>query len=126
MDAIAEVLPVCQMGHIIMRSEKPLVMLHGEIKTPPFSSSARKEAGRLLDKLQQGKSLSLPHSRPMRTIGPRCHELRIVDDDKNWRIIYRTDREAVLIADVFRKTTATTPVHIIKACRQRLRAYDQL
>ena len=110
-----------------MRSdEKPLVLLHGEIKTPPFSAAARKEAGTLLDKLQQGKSLGLPHSRPMPSIGPRCHELRIVDEDKSWRIIYRTDRDAILVADVFRKTTATTPAHIIKACRQRFRAYDQL
>lgn len=106
--------------------EKPLVLLHGEIKTPPFSTAARKEAGTLLDKLQQGKTLSLPHSRPMPSIGPRCHELRIVDEDKNWRIIYRIDRDAILVADVFPKTTAATPVHIIRACRQRFRAYDQL
>lgn len=106
--------------------ERPLVLLHGEIKTPPFSASARKEAGRLLDKVQQGKMLSLPHSRPMPSIGPRCHELRIVDDDKSWRIIYRTDREAIVIADVFQKTTAATPTHIINACKHRYRVYDQL
>jgi phage-related protein len=109
-----------------MPDEKPLVLLHGEIKTPPFSPAARKEAGRLLDKLQQGERLSLPHSRPMPSIGPRCHELRIVDNDKSWRIIYRTDPEAILIVDVFRKTTAATPVHIIQACKHRLRVYDQL
>jgi phage-related protein len=106
--------------------EKPLVLLHGEIKTPPFSPAARKEAGRMLDKLQQGESLSLPHSRPMPSIGPRCHELRIVDDDKSWRIIYRIDRESIVIADVFRKTTVTTPLHIVHACKHRLRVYDQL
>jgi phage-related protein len=106
--------------------ERPLVLLHGEIKTPPFSASARKEAGRLLDKVQQGATLSLPHSRPMPSIGPRCHELRIVDEDKSWRIIYRIDREAIVIADVFQKTTVATPVHIIAACKHRLRAYDQL
>jgi phage-related protein len=106
--------------------EKPVVWLHGEIKTPPFSTSARKEAGKLLDQLQQGKVLSLPHSRPMPSIGPRCHELRIVDEDKTWRIIYRTDRDAIVIADVFRKTTVATPLHIMHACKHRLRMYDQL
>src|SRR5687768_2345670 len=35
--------------------DKPLVWLHGEIKTPPFSPEARLEAGVLLRKLQQGE-----------------------------------------------------------------------
>jgi phage-related protein len=104
---------------------KPLVLLHGEIKTPPFSAAARKEAGKLLYKLQVGETLSLPHSRPMPRIGPRCHELRIVDDDKSWRIIYRIDADAVVVAEVFRKTTAATPLHIINACKHRFRVYDQ-
>ena len=118
---------LCQIRHLfIMPDEKPLVLLHGEIKTPPFSAEARKEAGRLLDKLQHGETLSLPHSRPMPRIGPRCHELRIVDNDKSWRIIYRTDPEAIVIADVFRKTTVATPVHIVQACKRRFRVYDQL
>jgi hypothetical protein len=34
--------------------EKPLVWLHG-IKTPPFTASARLEAGFLLRKLQKGE-----------------------------------------------------------------------
>jgi len=42
---------------------KPLVWLHGEIKTPPFSSSARIEAGFLFRLLQMGETLSMPHSR---------------------------------------------------------------
>lgn len=58
---------------------KPLVWLHGEVKTPPFYQAARIEAGFLLRKLQDGETLSLPHSRPMPSIGPRCHELRIND-----------------------------------------------
>ena len=59
--------------------DKPLIWLHGEIKTPPLSVSARIEAGVLLRRLQRGEGLSLPESRPMPTIGPRCHELRIGD-----------------------------------------------
>ena len=60
--------------------DKPLAWLHGEVKTPPFSKTARLEAGGLLRLLQQRVSLGLPHSRPMPTIGVRCHELRIVDE----------------------------------------------
>jgi hypothetical protein len=51
------------------RGERPLVWLHGEIKTPPMSSRARVEAGYLLRRLQRGESLSLPESRPMPAIG---------------------------------------------------------
>lgn len=106
-------------------NEKPVVWLHGEVRTPPFSTSARKEAGKLLDQLQQRKLLRLPQSRPMPSIGPRCHELRIVDEDKSWRIVYRIDADAILVADVFRKTTVATPGHIVRSCKRRLRHYDE-
>jgi hypothetical protein len=43
--------------------DKPLVWLHGEIKTPPFTAAARIEAGVLLRRLQRGELLGLPHSR---------------------------------------------------------------
>lgn len=103
---------------------KPLVWLHGEIKTPPFSADARLEAGVLLRRLQQGERLSLPASRPMAIIGRRCHELRIVDADQTWRVIYRTDADAVIIAEVFSKKTPATPASVINVCRGRLRQYD--
>lgn len=64
--------------------EKPLVWLKGEIKTPPFSSNARIEAGYLLRQLQRGMSLTMPYARPMEIIGKRCHELRIKDINKIW------------------------------------------
>src|SRR4051812_46862656 len=60
-------------------------------KTPPMSESARREAEFLLRRLQQGDLLALPHSRPMPGIGQGCHELRINDENKTWRIIYRID-----------------------------------
>jgi phage-related protein len=106
-----------------MQPSKPLVWLHGEIKTPPFSSQARIEAGLLLRHLQLGETLSLPHSRPMPSIGHRCHELRIPDEEHNWRIVYFLDSEAVVILEVFAKTTQQTPQHIIRTCQQRLNHY---
>ena len=105
-------------------ADKPIVWLHGEIKTPPFSAEARIEAGMLLRRLQRGERLSLPASRPMPIIGRRCHELRIVDADQTWRVIYRTDADAVVIADVFSKETARTPTTVIDVSRTRLRHYD--
>lgn len=107
-------------------SDKPLVWLHGEIRTPPFSSAARMEAGLLLRRLQRGERLGLPHSRSMPVIGKRCHELRIQDEDTTWRIIYSVDSDAVIILDVFSKKTQQTPKSVIDTCRARLRRYNEL
>jgi phage-related protein len=104
---------------------KPLIWLHGEVKTPPFSLAARLEAGFLLRELQQGESLGLPHSRPMPSIGSHCHELRIRDENKTWRIIYRIDTDAIVISDVFMKTTRTTPKTVIEISQQRFTQYDR-
>lgn len=60
-------------------TDEPLVWFAGEIRTPPFSQAARIEAGLLLRRLQKGETLSMPHSRPMPSIGQRWHELRIHD-----------------------------------------------
>jgi phage-related protein len=105
-------------------SRKPLVWLHGEIRTPPFTKEARVEAGTLLRRLQEGEVLGLPSSRPMPSIGPRCHELRVRDENRNWRIIYRLDADAIVIAEVFAKTTRQTPKHVVTTCKRRLRLYD--
>ena len=105
-------------------ADKPLVWLHGEVKTPPFSSEARIEAGTLLRRLQRGEKLSLPRSRPMPVIGQQCHELRIQDRDATWRVIYRVDRDAVIVAEVFSKKTQATPQQVIDVCKRRLRQYD--
>ena len=104
--------------------DKPLAWLSGEIKSPPFSKNARLEAGFLLRKLQQGERLSMPHSRPMPTIGRRCHELRIVDETLTWRIVYRIDIDAIVILEVFDKKTNQTPKSIINICKQRIKDYD--
>ena len=105
--------------------DKDLVWLHSELKTPPFSQEARLEAGYLLRQLQQGMKLAMPQSRPMPNIGRRCHELRINDEKSTWRIVYRTDADAIVILEVFEKKTNTTPKHIINTCKDRIRRYDR-
>lgn len=100
--------------------------LHGEIKTPPFTSEGRVEAGFLLRQLQQGTILTMPQSRPMQSIGDRCHELRVNEGDLTWRIIYRIDPDAILILEVFAKKTAKTPRKVIDACKRRLVQYDSI
>lgn len=104
--------------------DKPLVWLQSEVRSPPFSVSARVEAGILLRRLQRGDTLGLPHSRPMPSIGDRCHELRINDGGVSWRLVYRIDSDAVIIVGVFKKKTQATPRRSIGTCRRRLDAYD--
>ena len=104
--------------------DKPLVWLHGIVASPPFSKDARIEAGYLLRLLQKGVLLSMPHSRPMPTIGRACHELRINDADKTWRIVYKVDAVAVVILEVFEKRTPQTPKSVIDRCKKRIAEYD--
>jgi phage-related protein len=106
--------------------DRPLVWLHGEVRTPPLSPQARIEAGVLLRRMQQGESLGMPVSRPMPSIGKRCHELRIVDEDSTWRVVYRIDDDAIVIAEVFKKKTQATPKDVMEACQRRLRRYDDV
>lgn len=104
--------------------QKPIVWLHGEIKTPPFSTEARIEAGFRLRQLQQGVRLANPHSKPMTSICAKCHELIIEDKGKSWRIIYRLDDDAVVIFEVFEKKTQKTPKQVIDICKRRIIQYD--
>jgi phage-related protein len=106
--------------------DKPLVWLHGQVASPPFSREARIEAGYLLRLLQSGANLSLPHSRPMPTIGRACHELRINDQSKTWRIVYRVDSDAILVLDVFEKKTQQTPKSVLDTCRKRLSEFERV
>jgi phage-related protein len=103
--------------------DKPLAWLKGQVKTPPFSMAAV-ETGFLLRRLQQGEKLSMPQSRPMPSIAARCHELRVNDQGRTWRLMYRIDADAVLILAVFAKKTERTPDEIIRTCQNRLKDYD--
>ena len=104
---------------------KRLRWLKGEVKSPPFSNEGRREAGMLLRRLQVGEMLGMPHSRPMPSIGPQCHELRVRDEAHNWRIIYRIDANSIVIVEVFMKTSRQTPKAVIEQCKSRLRRYDE-
>ena len=105
---------------------KPLLWLHGEVKTPPFSANARIEAGVLIRRLQEGINISLPHSRPMPRIGRGCHELRILDENRTWRIVYYVDTLAIVILEVFAKSTSQTPQTVIDICKARLKRYKAI
>ena len=90
-----------------------------------MSSDARVQGGMLLRRLQRGENLSMPDSRPMPVIGPRCHELRIGDlaQKREWRIVYHIGNSAIAVLEVFAKDTRTTPDDVIERCRRRLAAF---
>ena len=110
--------------HVVSPKHKPLVWLHGEVKSPPFSKEGRLEAGFLLRRLQRGDSLEMPASRPMPSVGTHCHELRVNDSTGHWRLVYRIDSDAIVIAEVFSKKTRAIPKPVVDVCRRRLKEYD--
>lgn len=105
-------------------SRKPVVWLHGEVKTPPFTPEGRQEAGMLLRLLQEGERLGMPQAEPLPDVGPRCGALRVRDAEHNWRIMYRIDSDAVLVVEVYSKKTRTIPDEVIERCKKRLKQYD--
>ncbi len=60
----------------------------------------------------------------MTGIGTRCHELRLDDGKRAWRIMYRIDDDAIVILEVFEKKTQKTPKRILNLCKERLKRYD--
>ena len=78
----------------------------------------------MIRKLQRGVRVEMPLSRPMPSIGRRCHELRTNDQNHTWRVIYRTDPDAILVVAVFSKKTSKTPMHLIDQAKRLLREYD--
>jgi phage-related protein len=104
-------------------SHKPLVWLRSAVKTPPFSAAARIEAGMLPRQLQRGDTVTMPLSRPMPSIGKNCHELRIVDSNKTWRVVYCIHSLAIVVLYVFAKTTQQTPKNAIDLCQARLQEF---
>jgi phage-related protein len=107
-----------------VRVRKPLVWLHGEIKTPPFTPEGRQEAGMLLRLLQEGEVLAMPHAKPLPTLGPRCGALRVRDGGHNWRIVYRNDSDAVVVLEVYSKKTRKMPDEVIDRCHNRIKRYE--
>jgi phage-related protein len=106
------------------RTRKPLVWLHGEVKTPPFTPEGRQEAGMLLRLLQEGEKLGMPLAEPLPDVGTRCGAIRVRDAEHNWRVVYRIDADAVLILDVYPKKTRKIPDEVLHRCKDRTKRYD--
>ena len=104
-------------------ADKGLYWFPDRIQTPPFSFEARRETGELLRRLQRGERLSLPQSRPMPSIGPGVHELRVRDQSVYWRVVYFIGAKRIVILEIFEKKTQNTPPNVIRLCQTRLTEY---
>lgn len=103
------------------KPNKPLAGFWGELKTPPMGTAARVQTGQLLRRLQRGETLGMPVSRPMPSIGPGVHELRIDDRNRSWRIFYLLGGSAVVVLGIAEKRTQATPKSVIEKMKARLR-----
>jgi len=61
----------------------------------------------------------------MPSIGAHCHELRINDDNKTWRLFYRIDDDAIIVIHWVDKKTSKTPQDVIDLCKKRLATYEE-
>lgn len=72
--------------------------------------------------LSVGKSLSLPHSRPLSSIHLGLHELRIRDQAGQIRIFYYVKKgDAIYMIHAFRKKTQQLPQREIEVVLKRLK-----
>ncbi|MEO6488283.1 MAG: type II toxin-antitoxin system RelE/ParE family toxin [Thermoanaerobaculia bacterium] len=76
--------------------------------------------------LQEGERPGMPDSRPMPAIGSGCHELRVLDGDVSWRILYGLTSDGVVILEVFSKKSRATPKSVLDVARRRWKEYLRL
>ncbi|MNL38995.1 hypothetical protein D3C87_1612470 [compost metagenome] len=90
-----------------------------EIST--FPEDVKRDLGYLLYLLQIGEGLSMPHSRPMRTVGSGVAELRVRGKDSHYRAFYLQKTNAgILVFHAFVKKTQATAMIDINLGRKRL------
>lgn len=83
-----------------------------------FPTDARKDAGKQLDKVQNGQT---PNDwKPMKTIGPGVAEIRVDDPSGIFRVMYVAKfAEGVFVLHCFKKTTQKTSQHDIDVTTRR-------
>ena len=87
-----------------------------------FPVAARKIIGQALVELQRGEKLSMPLSRPMKSIGPGVEEIRSKDTSGIYRTFYLARmKDRIVVFHAFVKKTQKTPKKEIKTAKKRLK-----
>jgi len=90
------------------------------IKT--FPKEIRLELGKYILQLQSGFKLDMPVSKAMSTIDKGAYEIRIKDNDGNYRVFYYQKYiTGILIFHAFMKKTQKTPKKEIDIAKKRLK-----
>ncbi|MBN2321997.1 MAG: type II toxin-antitoxin system RelE/ParE family toxin, partial [Acidobacteria bacterium] len=86
------------------------------------SVSIRRQIGEALRDLQKGMNLGMPLSRPMTTIAPGVHEIRVKGEGSTVRIFYYVRRsDAIIVFHAFQKKSQKTPLREINLAHKRLK-----
>ena len=87
-----------------------------------FPKRARHDIGEAVLELQKGSRLTMPLSRPMRSVGSGVQEIRVRDAAGIYRAFYVVQSaRGVIVFHAFEKRTQKTPRSEIQLGRQRLR-----
>ena len=87
-----------------------------------FPAKVRKVIGQVILELQKGEKLSMPLSRPMKSIGAGVEEIRSKDINGIYRTFYLARmKDRIIVFHAFVKKTQKTPKKEIKTAKQRLK-----
>jgi phage-related protein len=113
---------VSDLGHY-QGPSKPVLfhpVAHAEIQEMP--RTIRKALGELLRHLQYGRSLGMPHSRPMPIVALGVEELRVKAESGQYRaFVVRKTPRGIFVLHVFAKKSRETPRGAIELARRRLK-----
>lgn len=87
-----------------------------------FSDEVKGDIADALARLDEGLNLSMPLSRPMPSICPGAHELRLKDRSGIYRVLYFIRRQNdIWLVHAFKKKTQVTPIQNIEVAKKRIR-----
>lgn len=87
-----------------------------------FPTDVRKTIGQAILELQKGEKLSMPLSRPVKSIGPGVEEIRNKDLSGIYRTFYLARlKDRIIVFHAFIKKTQKTPQKEIKTAKKRLK-----
>ena len=87
-----------------------------------FPVNVRKAIGQAILELQRGEKLSMPLSRPVKSVGPGVKEIRSKDSNGIYRTFYLARmKDRIIVFHAFIKKTKKTPEKEIKIAQKRLK-----
>ena len=87
-----------------------------------FPTKVRKTIGQVILELQKGEKLSMPLSRPVKSIGPGVEEIRSKDLNGIYRTFYLARmKDRIIVFHAFITKTQKTPKKEIKIAKKRLK-----